>query len=100
MTTGDDITALSFLCKADLVPLNFCDTGIGEDIDLVSRESGFRIFGQGLIIGIEDVVSNDWVALGRLETILTSFESVLKDLEGDGQVRRRDTGLRGSYGNV
>ncbi|KAK8011867.1 hypothetical protein PG989_000127 [Apiospora arundinis] len=43
---------------------------------------------------------NDWVALEHLETILTSFESVLKKLEGDGQIRHRATGLRGSYGNV
>ncbi|KAK8120366.1 restless-like transposase [Apiospora kogelbergensis] len=43
---------------------------------------------------------NDWVALEHVETILTSFESVLKKLEGDGQIRHRATGLRGSYGNV
>jgi len=44
--------------------------------------------------------NNDWVALGHLETILTSFESVLMKLEGDGRIRHHDSGFHGSYGNV
>ena len=43
---------------------------------------------------------NDWDALGHLEKILTSFESVLQKLEGDGQIRRRANGFHGSYGNI
>ena len=54
---SDDLTVPSFLCKDDTVALNFFDTGIGEHIDLVSRESVFRIFGQGVIIGSEDVAA-------------------------------------------
>jgi len=44
--------------------------------------------------------NNDWVALGHLETILTSFESVLKKVEGDGRIRHHASGFHGSYGNV
>ncbi|KAK8013477.1 hypothetical protein PG991_009070 [Apiospora marii] len=40
------------------------------------------------------------VALQHLEDILTSFETVLTRLEGDGQIRRRAGGFRGSYGNI
>ena len=42
---------------------------------------------------------NDWAALELISEILASFESVVKVLEGDGQIRRRKHGFEGSYGN-
>lgn len=42
---------------------------------------------------------SDWIALERIAEILASFESVVKVLEGDGQIRRRKHGFEGSYGN-
>lgn len=42
----------------------------------------------------------DWVALDRLEKILTQYETVVRTLEGDGQIRRRRGGFEGSYGNI
>jgi hypothetical protein len=42
---------------------------------------------------------NEWIALERIAEILTSFEGVVKVLEGDGQIRRRRHGFEGSYGN-
>lgn len=54
-----------------------------------------------LIIRDESQLSeNDWGVLQRLEEILTEFETVVKTLEGDGQVRKRKRGFVGSYGNV
>jgi hypothetical protein len=42
----------------------------------------------------------DWDVLQHLESILTVFETVVKTLEGDGQLRTRRHGLVESYGNV
>ncbi|KAK8120325.1 transposase-like protein [Apiospora kogelbergensis] len=46
------------------------------------------------------LTDTDWVAIGHIERLLTIYEDVLKDLEGDGQVRRRKHGFEGSYGNI
>jgi hypothetical protein len=46
------------------------------------------------------LTENDWDVLQRLEEILTAFETVVKTLEGDGQVRKRKHGFVGSYGNI
>lgn len=46
------------------------------------------------------LTENDWDVLQRLEEILTEFETVVKTLEGDGQVRKRKHGFVGSYGNI
>lgn len=46
------------------------------------------------------LTDNDWIALERLEKILQHYETVVKTLEGDGQVRRRRHGYEGSYGNI
>lgn len=43
---------------------------------------------------------SDWLALERLVKILSYYETVVKILEGDGQVRRRRNGFEGSYGNI
>jgi hypothetical protein len=42
----------------------------------------------------------DWDVLQHLESILTVFETVVKTLEGDGQLRTRRDGRVESYGNV
>lgn len=42
----------------------------------------------------------DWEVLTYLEVILSIYETVLKTLEGDGQMRLRKRGFTGSYGNV
>lgn len=46
------------------------------------------------------LTDNDWIAFERLEKILQHYETVVKTLEGDGQVRRRRHGYEGSYGNI
>jgi len=46
------------------------------------------------------LTENDWDVLQRIEEILTEFETVVKTLEGDGQVRKRKHGFVGSYGNI
>jgi hypothetical protein len=38
--------------------------------------------------------------LEHLEIILSHYEFTVKQLEGDGQVRDRVRGFRGSYGNI
>lgn len=43
---------------------------------------------------------NDWIVLEHLEHLLSWYEIALKELEGDGQVRKRAGGFEGSYGNV
>jgi hypothetical protein len=42
----------------------------------------------------------DWDVLQHLESILTVFETVVKTLEGDGQVRLHHCYWLGSYGNM
>lgn len=46
------------------------------------------------------LTDNDWEVLRYLEQILTVFETVVKTLEGDGQIRKRCNGWLGSYGNI
>jgi hypothetical protein len=46
------------------------------------------------------LLDRDWEVLQHLELILTTFETVVKILEGDGQIRTRRNGWQGSYGNV
>jgi hypothetical protein len=44
--------------------------------------------------------SADWAVLEHLVIILGFYENTLKQLEGDGQIRRRKGGFEGSYGNI
>jgi hypothetical protein len=46
------------------------------------------------------VLDKGWEVLQHLELILTTFETVIKTLEGDGQIRTRQSGWQGSYGNI
>ncbi|KAI1865935.1 uncharacterized protein JN550_007913 [Neoarthrinium moseri] len=46
------------------------------------------------------LTDTDWDSLEQLERILTVYETVVKVLEGDGQLRNRQRGWVGSYGNV
>jgi hypothetical protein len=41
------------------------------------------------------LLDKDWEVLQHLELILTTFETVVKTLEGDGQIRTRQSGLQG-----
>jgi hypothetical protein len=46
------------------------------------------------------LLDRDWEVLQHFELILTIFETVVKTLEGDGQIRTRRNGWQGLYGNV
>jgi hypothetical protein len=46
------------------------------------------------------LTERDWKVLQHLEHILTTFETVVKTFEGDGQVRIHQNGWQKSYGNV
>lgn len=46
------------------------------------------------------LTDHDWLALDRLADILSVYETVVRTLEGDGQIRGRRHGFEGSYGNI
>lgn len=46
------------------------------------------------------LTEHDWQVLGYIESILTTYETFLRTLEGDGEIRLRSRGFEGSYGNV
>jgi hypothetical protein len=46
------------------------------------------------------LLDKDWEVLQYLEFIFITFETVVKTLEGDGQIRTRQSGWQGSYGNI
>ena len=42
----------------------------------------------------------DWEVIEIFAQILTYYEATIKMLEGDGQIRQRERGWTGSYGNI
>jgi hypothetical protein len=45
-------------------------------------------------------IEHDWDVLGHIEVILITYETVLRTLEGDSQIRLCKRGFIGSYDNV